>query len=195
MGVQVFQLSPAGSELNINGDGAGDWLDYSLFTGAVLVDLTSGSATGVDGGAGGSITNIANVRGGGNNTLTGNGGNILIGGRGTNVLTDAFIGTGASGRRLLIGGSGPSMIASGSPGGIMIGVTTNHDTNYAVLAAILAEWESSDDYNTRFERLESLESGGLSGSRRSAPTVVWRRGGIQPHIRRLAGPLASTIAT
>jgi hypothetical protein len=164
-GVQVFKLSPAGSVSSINGGGPGDWLDYSLFTTAVLVDLTRGSSTGVNGGAGGSITNIANVRGGsGNDTLTGNGGNILIGGGGTNVLTDAYTSTAASGRSLLIGGSGPSNLTSGSAGDILIGGTTNYDSNNVALAAILAEWQSTDDSNTRFNRLEGLQSGGRNGS-------------------------------
>ncbi len=164
-GMQVFKLSAAGSVSSLGGGGPGDWLDYSLFTTAVVVDLESGSATGVNGGAAGSITNIANVRGGrGNDTLTGNGGNILIGGAGTNVLTDDYSGTAASGRSLLIGGSGPSTLTSGSAGDIMIGGTTTFDLNDAALAAILAEWESADDYNTRFYRLEGQESGGLNGS-------------------------------
>jgi PKD domain len=164
-GVQAFKLSPAGSVSSINGGGPGDWLDYSLFTTAVLVDLTSGSATGVKGGAAGSITNIANVRGGsGNDSITGKGGNILIGGGGTNVLRDAYNGTAASGRSILIGGTGPSKLTSGSAGDILIGGTINDDANDAALAAILAEWQSSDDYNTRFYRLEGKQSGGLNGS-------------------------------
>ncbi len=40
-GVQVFKLSSAGSVSSINGGGPGDWLDYSLFNSAVLVDLTA----------------------------------------------------------------------------------------------------------------------------------------------------------
>jgi hypothetical protein len=164
-GVQVFKLSPAGSVSSLNGGGAGDWLDYVLFTAAVTVDLTQGSATGVNGGAANSITNIANVRGGsGNDTFTGNGGNILIGGGGTNNLTDTYSGTAAGGRSLLIGGPGPSNLTSGSAGDILIGGTTNFDSNNAALAAILAEWQSADDYNTRFHRLEGQQSGGRNGS-------------------------------
>ena len=164
-GVQVFELSPGGSVSSINGGGPGDWLDYSLFTSTVVVDLTRGSATGVNGRAGGSITKIANVRGGsGNNTLTGNGGNILIGGGGTSVLMDAYKGTAAGGRSLLIGGSGPSKLTAGSAGDILIGGTTNYDSVDAALAEILAEWQSADSYNTRFNRLEGRQSGGRNGS-------------------------------
>jgi hypothetical protein len=164
-GVQVFKLSPAGSVSSINGGGPGDWLDYSLFTTAVVVNLTRGTAARVNGGAAGSITNIANVRGGsGNDTLTGNGGNILIGAGGTNVLKDAYSGTAASGRSLLIGGSGPSNLTAGSAGDILIGGTTNYDMNDAALTAILAEWQSADSYNTRFNRLEGKQSGGRNGS-------------------------------
>jgi hypothetical protein len=46
----------------------------------------------------------------------------------------------------------------------MIGGTINYDTHDAALAAILAEWESLDDHNTLFERLEGLECGGLNSS-------------------------------
>jgi hypothetical protein len=154
----------------LNGGGPGDWLDYSAFTTAVLVDLTRGLATGVNGGAAGSITNIADVRGGsGNDTLIGNGGNILLGGGGTNVLTDAYSGTAASGRSLLIGGSGPSKVSAGAAGDILIGGTTNYDSNDTALAAILAEWQSADSYSTRFNRLEGKQSGGLNGPNR----LIW----------------------
>jgi hypothetical protein len=170
MGGQVFALSPAGSVSSISGGGAGGWLDYSLYSTPVLVDLTRGSATGVNGGAGGSITNIANVRGGsGNDTLTGNGGNILVGGGGTNVITDADRGTAAGGRSLLIGGTGPSDLTAGSAGDILIDGTTIYDSNDAALAAVLAEWQSADSYNTRFNRLEGKQSGGLNDSYR----LIW----------------------
>jgi hypothetical protein len=46
----------------------------------------------------------------------------------------------------------------------LIGGTTSFDNHDAALAAILAEWQSGDSYNTRFDRLEGLQSGGLNGS-------------------------------
>jgi alpha-L-arabinofuranosidase len=204
-GVQVFKLNPAGSVLSINGGGPGDWLDYSLLTTAVLVDLTRGSATGVNGGAAGSITNIANVRGGnGNDTLTGNGGNILLGGGGTNALTDAYSGTAAGGRSLLIGGSGPSTLTSGSAGDILIGGTAYYDSNNTALAAILAEWQSADDYNTRFNRLEGVQSGGLNGpyhllwgstvtANKYSDTLVGSTVGLDWFFAQLSGKTADVI--
>jgi hypothetical protein len=204
-GVQVFRLSPAGSVASINGGGPGDWLDYSLFTAAVAVDLTRGSATGVGGGAAGSVTNIANVRGGkGNDTLTGGGGNILVGGGGANILTDASSGTAAGGRSLLIGGSGPSTLTAGSAGDILIGGTTSYDTNNAALAALLAEWQSADDYTTRFNRLEGLQSGGLNGSyhliwgttvkdNKSPDTLVGSTAGLDWFFAQLSGTSADVI--
>jgi hypothetical protein len=127
----------------------------------VTVNLVTGSATGVAGG----VSNIANVRGGvGNDTLTGNGGNILIGGAGINVLTDAYSGTAASGRSLLIGGTGTSNLTAGSAGDILIAGTTLYNANYAALQSILAEWQSSDSYLLRFQRIEGLASGGLNGT-------------------------------
>jgi hypothetical protein len=204
-GVQVFKLSSAGSALSINGGGPGDWLDYSLFTAAVQVDLTRGSATGVNGGAAASITNIANIRGGsGPDTFTGNGGNILIGGSGTNTLADAYSGTAASGRSLLIGGSGPSNLTSGPAGDILIGGTTNYNSNNAALAAILAEWQSADDYNTRFNRLEGLQSGGVNGSyhlvwgstvnaNKYSDTLVGSTVGLDWFFAQLTGKTTDTI--
>jgi hypothetical protein len=189
----------------VNGNGGTDTLDYSLFTTAVLVDLTRGSATGVNGGAAGSVTNIVIVRGGsGNDTLTGSGGNILIGGGGTNILTDAYSGTAASGRSLLIGGSGPSNLTSGSAGDILIGGTTSYDTNDAALAALLAEWQSADAYNTRFYRLEGRQSGGLNGSyhlvwgtsvkaNNYSDTLVGSKVGLDWFFAQLSGKTAAVL--
>ena len=48
---------------------------------------------------------------------------------------------------------------AGSGGGILIGGTTAYDNNAAALAAILAEWTSSDDYSTRMARLTGSTGG------------------------------------
>jgi hypothetical protein len=165
----VFKFGPSGSlSGSLNGGGGGDWLDYSGLpaTSPITVNLVTGSATGVAG----SVSNIQNIRGGaGNDTLTGNGGNILIGGAGSNTLIDAYTGSAASGRSLLIGGTGTSSLTAGAAGDILIGGTTSFDANNIALQSILAEWQSGDDYSTRFNRLEGLQSGGLNGS----STLVW----------------------
>jgi Ca2+-binding RTX toxin-like protein len=75
----------AGDDLLNGGDGS-DTADYSKTTEAVVVDLSSGSATG-DGND--TLVSIENVIGGsGNDRLTGNSGNNLLdGGQGLDLLT------------------------------------------------------------------------------------------------------------
>jgi hypothetical protein len=173
-GVDTFKISTGGSiSGTINGGGApanqGDWLDYSSFSGPVTVNLATGAATSVNGGAAGGIIGIQDVHGGnGGNTLTGNSqGNILIGGTGTNTIT------GGSGRSLLIADRGVSNITGGSGGSanggdILIAGYTSYDTvsaaNQAALMSILAEWQSSDSYATRFSDINTGTGGGLNGS-------------------------------
>jgi hypothetical protein len=178
-GLDIFKLfSPAltgrpirvGEVASINGGGAplgqGDWLDYSNWkASAVTVNLVTGSATAVGSGAVGAISNIKNVVGGpGNDTLTGQGGNIFIGGAAINTLTDTYAGSAASGRSLLIGGTGSSNLTAGSAGDILIAGTTRYDSNYAALMSILAEWQSNDSYATRFHDINTGTGGGLNGT-------------------------------
>jgi hypothetical protein len=162
-GVDTFKFSPSGSVVSINGGAGGDWLDYSAVTTGVTVNLATGSATAVGGGAAGALSNIQNVTGGaGNDVLIGNAqGNILIGGAGNDTLT------GGSGRSLLIGGLGSDTIIGGLSGNIVIGGTTTFDTNHAALMSILAEWQSRDSYATRL--LDLRNGGGLNGSNR----LIW----------------------
>jgi streptogramin lyase len=153
-GVDSFVFSPAGSESSINGGGApagrGDWLDYSSFTTNVTVNLATGSATNVNGGAAGAVTNIQDViSGSGTDTLTGDSqGNILIGHGGADTIN------GGSGLSLLIGGTGASTINGGSGGDILIGGKTSYDTtNHTALMIILAEWQSADSYAVRTDEI------------------------------------------
>jgi Ca2+-binding RTX toxin-like protein len=113
----------------------------------VTVNLATGSATNVNNGAAGSVTNIQNVLGSatGTNVLTGDAqGNILIGGSGLNTLV------GGSGSSLLIGGSGHGTITGGSGSDILIAGTTTYSANTTAgvdsLMAILAELQSSDSF-------------------------------------------------
>src|SRR5262249_20256230 len=152
-GLDVFKLLSGGTVASLNGGGAppgmGDWLDYSAFLTPVVVNLATGAATNVKGGAAGGVASIPNVHGGnGGNTLTGNAqGNILIGGSAANTIT------GGSGRSLLIADKGVSNITGGSGGSanggdILIGGSTTFDpmtaAHEAALMAILAEWQSAD---------------------------------------------------
>jgi Ca2+-binding RTX toxin-like protein len=69
--------------VEVTGEGS-DTLDYSLYTAAVTVNLTTGTATSTAG-----ITNIENVTGGaGNDVIVGDGNaNVLYGGAGNDTIT------------------------------------------------------------------------------------------------------------
>jgi hypothetical protein len=164
-GVDVFKFTAAGSLAGtLDGGGApvheGNWLDYSGLTKAVTVNLQTGSATSVAG----AVSNIQDVHGGnGGNTLVGDSqGNILIGGTGKDTITG---GTGAS---ILIGDKGADQIRGGSGGDILIGDATTFDAmttaNEAALMSILAEWQSSASYATRFHDIDTGTGGGLNGT-------------------------------
>jgi hypothetical protein len=107
--------------------------------------------------------------GNGNNTLNVSGsmaGNVLVGGGGANRLI------GGLGRDVLIAGAGQSTLTAGSNpmmpdngGAILIGGTTDYDTNAAALASILAEWSRTDmDYSMRMAHLLGTTTGGLNGN-------------------------------
>src|SRR5207253_3687490 len=91
----------------IDGEGGTNGLDYSAYTGNVIVNLPLRAATGVGSG----IINIQNVTGGGGpgyNILVGNGGNVLRGGNGRNLLiagAKASTLLGSTGEDILIGGT------------------------------------------------------------------------------------------
>jgi hypothetical protein len=169
-GVDTFKFSStSGKVLSIDGGGApvgqGDWLNYAAFPSAstVTVNLATGSATNVNGGAVGAVVGIQNVIGSatGTNNLTGSSsGNILIGGSGLNTLT------GGSGGSLLIGGSSHGSITGGSLTDILIaGTTTYNATTTAgqnALMAILAELQSGDTFATKVNDI--IHGGGLNGS-------------------------------
>jgi hypothetical protein len=170
-GVDVFKFSVAGTVQSVNGGGGGDWLDYSTFpstvgvsvnlSGAAVNGINAGSASNVNGGSASVVSNVMNVRGGaGNDTLIGGGGNILVGGGGNDTLIDTYAGSAGSGRSLLIGGTGGDTLTAGAGGDLLISGSTSYDTKNAALAAILAEWQSGDDYNTRFNKLHTGITGG-----------------------------------
>jgi hypothetical protein len=153
-GVDVFKFnSPSATVLSISGGGApahqGDWLDYSSSpsTSIVTVNLATGSASNVNGGAAGAVTGIQDVIGtaSGTNKLTGSSqGNILIGGSGANTLI------GGSGNSLLIGGGGHGSLTGGTGQDILIAGTTTYNATTAAgrtsLMAILAELQSADTF-------------------------------------------------
>jgi len=96
---------------------------------------------------------------GGNDNLDAggsSGNNVLVGGSGVDRLT------GGGGRDILIGGAGTDTLKAGSGGTIMIGETTDYDSDMVALTALLAEWGGGSSYNVRINHL-SGQAGGVNG--------------------------------
>jgi hypothetical protein len=136
----------AGVDGAIDGGGGTNTLDYSAYSSSVLVDLQTGSATGVGGGIlNNSIQNVTGGTGGGDagmfNLLIGNGGNVLTGGFGR--------------RNILVAGGAASTLNAGDQEDLLIAGSTVYDGDPALAAwsQIAAEWASSDDYATRVLKL------------------------------------------
>lgn len=194
-GVDSFRFSALGS-LSGTLDGGlapahqGNWLDYSGLTTPVTVNLQTGKATDVAGGATGKVVNIQNVHGGnGLNSLTGNShGNILIGGTSNDTLI------GGSGRSILIGDAGSDTVRGGSGSDILIGDRTALDamttSNQKALMAILAEWQSADSYATRFADINTGTGGGLNGTAKLNFGTTVLDDGSADTVRALASNLA-----
>jgi len=105
----------------------------------------------------------------------GNGNDELRGGKGSNVLLggdgdDELFGAG--GRDLLIGGLGNDKLKGGDGEDILIGGTTAFDNDPSAIAAIMAEWNSSRDYNKRVANL----SGNGTGPRLNGNTFLFASG-------------------
>jgi hypothetical protein len=146
---------------NLDGGRAGATLDDSAYSTSVVVDLQTGTATGV----GGTIAHIKNVIGGTGggagvyNVLVGNGGNTLTGGNGR--------------RNLLIAGSLAGTLLGGDDDDILIGGTTLYDRDMASLLAIMSYWSgTADDFGTRVSNL--LTGNGMP---LLDPTTVTSNGG------------------
>jgi hypothetical protein len=130
----------------VNGGGGVNTLDYSGYTGNILVDLPLGAASLVGGG----VRNLQNVVGSKANS-------ILIGNGAGNTLT------GGTGRNLLIAGHGPGKLLGGPGDDILVGGSTNYDTDLTALNALMAEWGRTDlTYAQRVNHL--LHGGGLNGA-------------------------------
>ena len=142
---------------SINGGTGSNTLDYSSRLSRVSVNLATGVATGVTGGA----TNINGViGGGGNDTLVGKLGNvILIGGDGNDSLTAG------NGRNILIGGSGTDQITGGTDQDLLIAGRSSYDTDEQALFALLSEWSRTDlAYAARITNLTAGTA--LTGNRK-----------------------------
>jgi hypothetical protein len=109
---------------------------------------------------------------------------VVNGGDGNNtiVVQGAFPGisitlAAGDGRNLFIAGSAPVTIQGGAGDNILIGGSTQWDSDMTALAAIMAEWTRTDaDYGQRVNDL--LNGGGLNGSYvLNASTVTGNGGG------------------
>jgi Ca2+-binding RTX toxin-like protein len=172
----------------IDAGGGSNNLVYPTYTTGVVVNLTTGTATGVGGG----IRHIQNVFGGlANDSLTGDAGdNVLAGGAGDDTLSglggnDVLLGgkgndvlLGGAGRDLLVGGSGADRLDGGDSDDILIGGLLsyyNESRNTAAgnpIRALMAEWTSAASYATRINHLTGALTGGRNGSFRINSTTV-----------------------
>jgi len=160
------------------GGGTGDELNYSAYTTTVSVNLTTGAATNIFGGAAGGVTGIADVFGGsvgdtliGNgsdNFLFGNGGNDMLDGMGgNNVLVggsgnDTLQATGSTGRNILLGGLGADHLTGGAGDDILINGVTSFDTNVTTLNSIYTFWIGAGTFTTRVNALRAGTATGVS---------------------------------
>jgi Ca2+-binding RTX toxin-like protein len=146
---------------DLEGGGGTNTLDYSAYTGTVIVNLPLHAATGV----GGQIADIQVVFGGSDGTagsyniLVGNGGNVLTGG--------------SDRPNLLIAGSSSSTLQGGEDDDILVGGTTLYDRNPDELLAIMDYWTGTDDYDTRVFNLTH----GIGVPLLDATTVAGNGGG------------------
>jgi hypothetical protein len=127
-GDDTFSIYDGGSLAgNLDGGSGNNTLDYSHYTGNVIVNLALNTATGI----GGSAININGIVGGAGN-------NMFIGNAASNFFT------GGSGRNILIGGGGADKLTGGAGDSLLIGDSTIYDTNPTALNAIFAEWARTD---------------------------------------------------
>ena len=87
----------------------------------------------------------------------GKGDDLLVGGDGDDMLA------GNQGRDLLIGGLGADRIVGNAGEDILVAGATLYDRNVVALSAIMAEWRSANDFETRVAHIMG-PVGGLNGS-------------------------------
>lgn len=135
----VFRFTNAGKlSGTINGNGGGDFLDFSLKLTPVIVNLATGAASFTT-----DVQQIQHVIGSklGKNRLTGNAlGNILVAHGGGNLLTAG------NGRSLLIGGYGKNTLVGGNADDLLINGRTTYSKpaapNYDTLQVVFSLWQS-----------------------------------------------------
>jgi Ca2+-binding RTX toxin-like protein len=138
-------VSGASLSGTLDGGSGTNTLDYSQYTGNIIVDLALHLASLVSQGAPGRVFAIANVTGSIGNDL-------LVGDANANVLM------GGTGRNVLIGGAGPDTLDASQATGdnLLVGGRTDFDTALSALDAILAEWTRTDlGFSDRYSDLTS----------------------------------------
>ncbi|MEX2173577.1 MAG: SBBP repeat-containing protein [Pirellulaceae bacterium] len=95
----------------------------------------------------------------------GSGHDILSGGEGDDLLV------GGSGRDLLIGGGGADRVVGNADDDILIAGATAYDAHQHALCAIMAEWTSARDYETRVSNV----SGTGTGDRANGNYFLWAK--------------------
>jgi RTX calcium-binding nonapeptide repeat (4 copies) len=155
----TFALSNgAGLSGRLDGGGGVNTLDESTYTGGSVVNLATGTATGVYGG----VANIANVDGA-------RGYAILVGNADANVLK------GGAGYNLIIGGGGTDQVVGGAGQNILIGGTTAYDLDTASLDLLMQEFaQPNESFVVRLANL--LSGGGANGEVLLNPTTVSKFG-------------------
>src|SRR5581483_11467741 len=122
---------------------SGRVLKASAYTGAVSLTGGTGDDTLLGGGGADALDG-----GDGNDVLVGNGGDDTL--------------TGGAGRDFLIGGLGSDELNGGPGQDILLGGKTSFDGLVASLAAVMAEWTSDHDFDTRIAKLTG--GGGANGT-------------------------------
>jgi hypothetical protein len=167
--VDTFQFLPMpGVQIaNLDGGGGGNWLDYSLYTSAMPVDvnLATGLATNVIN----QVVHIQNVIGGqGNDNLVGNIDNILVGGAGEDHLRAV------AGNNVLIGGLGADVVEGGLGDDLLLGGWTTYDAssdlNRTALMTLAKVWQSPDSLLNRVNQIQTGVNG-FALTKLNAPTV------------------------
>jgi Ca2+-binding RTX toxin-like protein len=156
-----FQVRPAGSLTGSIDAGAGEnVLDYTLFSTAINVDLTSGMLKGTN--VGGLVDSFALVMGGsGADTIKGSTTRsmILVGNGGSDALW------GGGSNDILVGGLGADTLRGQGGQDILIGGRVLYDTTVDGLIRIWREWSRSDtDYGGRINHLMGTTPNGLNGT-------------------------------
>jgi hypothetical protein len=146
-GTNTFKFIGTGFAGSIAGGSGTNTLDYGAYGSSnVVVDLQTGSATGVVNGVSG-IQDVIGDNGGGSsgmyNLLIGAGGNTLKGGTGR--------------RNILVAGKSASTLDGGDQDDLLIAGYTNYDTQAGLTSwlQIAAYWAGADPFATRVTKLEA----------------------------------------